>query len=552
MYHRQTSTGLLNKRKSGVTEPFLDSSLAVNEISTDRKFATVSSADTNITNRNRLSMLFDEEDPNASSKYILPRKSSLRASRNFSANPQRISNTGSLRGSPAAKGEPEGRGSNEYTDQDRGKERALSRNKDVTAIKVYDSDVSDNKETRIVRKSSTGGKMRPKSRALKSPPPPLNLEGPPNVPNLSQKYAMYSPISGRPVVSERSSSLHPELSQPNQELTTTNKVKRHQSLGANAQNRPPRTSSHRHLQHPLEGDSASNDSEKLNEQSSGVSRKSLPASFRSRSRVVSTSEKSLEVLVGELDIVTNPDTSHSTKRENRKSSGSLRRTPSRVSISEYQGYTRSTSSNTHRISISSSPPPSRSSSAFGDVDDSKANALDAEKEAIPPVPPVPKHHSFFNKGIESLKLSHSRNSSTTSSKDASSDDGSNHHHRQNHNATSFDGSVDHSDANHLSYRNSNGTRQKPSAESNTETTYHENFSSDTENTYACIPVVTREPIDRRKYLDDEVQEMKKVAAPTSVIENKPLGKAIVSRRRGKVRTLKFMDSIEEVIYFFIV
>jgi hypothetical protein len=53
-------------------------------------------------------------------------------------------------------------------------------------------------------------------------------------------------------------------------------------------------------------------------------------------------------------------------------------------------------------------------------------------------------------------------------------------------------------------------------------------------------------------LDDEVQEMKKVAAPTSVIENKPLGKAIVSRRRGKVRTLKFMDSIEEVIYFFIV
>ncbi|GAB5587642.1 serine/threonine protein kinase [Umbelopsis nana] len=534
MHHRQTSTGLLNKRKSSVAEPFYDSALPINDIPSERKYSTLSSADTNGISRNRLSKLFDDMDSTASSKYTLPRKSSLRASRNFSTNPQRLSNNGSLRSSPPTKSETEDHVGHEYLEHDSAKQRAVSRNKDGANSKVYDSDVSDSKEARIVRKSSTS-KLRPKSRALKSPPPPLNFEGPPNVPSLSQKYAMYSPKSAHPAVSERTSSLHPEMAQQNADVSTTNKVKRHQSLGANVHNRPPRTSSHRHMQGPLDSDSTLNDANKANEQPPSISRKSLPASFRSRSRAISTSEKSLEALVGELDITSNPESSHSSKKENRKSSGSLRRTPSRISISEYQGYTRSTSTHTHRTSISSSPPPSRSSTAFGDNDESKNNALEGDKEDIPPVPPVPKHHSFFNKGIDALKISHSRDNSIGTSKDSHSDDGSDHNQRLNHHDITNTEGHHSPDINRLLYRGSNGIRRKlsASAESNPDTTSYDNPNWDTENAHTGTSVVTRPPVDRRKYLDEEDSETKKITTSVTAIENKPPAKAIVSRKRGK-------------------
>lgn len=535
MYHRQTSTGLLNKRKSGAAETLLDSSLSNTDIATERKFASVSAVETSSVSRHRLSKVFIEEDSNSDTKYTLPRKSSLRASRNFSANSTRVSSSGSLPMTSLAKDEPEGRFSSDMADLEKDDERALVRNKETSSARIYDSDVSDTKETRIVRKSSTG-RSRPKSRTFRSPPPPLNLDGPPTMPSLSSKYALYSPMSAHPVtVSERSSSLHPEISQSNQEVKTTNKIKRHQSLGANAQNRPPRVSSHRHLQPSTDNDSTLPLNENFLEKSQSMSRKSLPASFPSKSRAASTSEKSIETLVGELDITRNPERSSSLKKENRKSASSLRRTPSRVSISEYQGYARSTSTNTHRRSISSSPPPSRSSSAFGDVDEAKGNALGLEKEDIPPVPPVPKHHSFHNKGIESIKLTHSRNNSISPSKDINSDEGGDNQSKQLHQLPP-DGLNDKLNSVRLSHRGSISSRRKSNLtfDNNASIIQMGSTNLDTENAHANGLPAIRSPVDRRKYLDDEVLEKRKITAPNIELENKPAGKAIISRRRGKV------------------
>jgi hypothetical protein len=537
MYHRQTSTHLLNRRKSGVAEVAPDSSLSTNDTTSDRKFATVSAVETSSISRNRLSKVFAEDNSSSDTKYALPRKSSLRASRNFSANPQRMSTSGPLQMSSPAKNESEGRVSSEITDYDRGNESSFVRNKEASISKVYDTDVSDNKELKITRKSSTG-RLRPKSRALKSPPPPLNFDGPPTMPSLSSKYALYSPRSAHTVtVSERSSSLHPENGQPNQELLTTNKIKRHQSLGANAQNRPPRSSSHRNLQQSMEGGSTLTDNEKLMEKTQNISRKSLPASFRSRSRV--TAEKPIEILVSELDVTSNPERSSSLKKENRKSGSSLRRSSSRVSISEYQGYTRSSSTHTHRRSISSSPPPSRSSSAFGDVDEAKGNILDMEKEDIPPVPPVPKHHSFFNKGIESLKLSHSRNNSLSPSKDTTSDDGSDYQPRQHHQPY-MDGIGDNQHANRLSHRGSTSVRRKPSiaTENHANAAHTESLNLGTENAHFNATTIVRSPVDRYKYLDAEAQEARNITAQSTELEKKSLGKTIISRRRGKVSRIR--------------
>lgn len=535
MYHRQTSTGLLNRRKSGAAETLLDSSLSNADIATERKFASVSAAETSSVSRHRLSKVFTEEDSNSDTRYTLPRKSSLRASRNFSSNSTRMSSSGSLTISSLAKDEPEGRFSSDIADHEKEDEMAMVRNKETSSTRIYDSDVSDTKETRIVRKSSTG-RIRPKSRTFRSPPPPLNLDGPPTMPNLSSKYALYSPMSAHPVtVSERSSSLHPEISQSNQEVKTTNNIKRHQSLGANAQNRPPRVSSHRHLQPSTENDSTLPLSEKMLEKSQSMSRKSLPASFPSKSRATSTSEKSIETLVGELDITRNPERSSSLKKENRKSASSLRRTPSRVSISEYQGYARSTSTHTHRRSISSSPPPSRSSSAYGDVDEAKGNASGVEKEDIPPVPPVPKHHSFHNKGIESVKLTHSRNNSISPSKDTNSDEGSEGQPKQLYQSLP-DGLNDSLNSVRLSHRGSTSSRRKSNlpVENHANIIQMESANLDTENAHANGLTAVRSPVDRRKYLDDEVLEKRKITAPNIELENKPAGKAIISRRRGKV------------------
>jgi hypothetical protein len=535
MYHRQTSTGLLNRRKSGAAETLLDSSMSNADIATDKKFASVSAAETSSVSRHRLSKVFAEDSSNSDAKYTLPRKSSLRASRNFSSNSQRMSTSGSLPMSSLAKDEPEGRIRSDTVDHGKGDEPAMLRNKELSSAKIYDSDVSDIKEARITRKSSTG-RMRPKSRAFKSPPPPLNLDGPPTMPSLSSKYALYSPMSAHPVaISERSSSLHPEISQSILEAEATNKIKRHQSLGANAQNRPPRVSSHRHLQQSMDNDSALPLNEKLLDKSQSMSRKSLPASFQSRSRATSTSDKSIETLVGELDITRNPERSSSLKKENPKSNSSLRRTPSRVSISEYQGYTRSTSTHTHRRSISSSPPPSRSSSAFGDVDEAKGNASGMEKEDIPPVPPVPKHHSFYNKGIESVKTTHSRNNSISSSKDTNSDEGSDSQPRQP-NQLAPDGHDDSQNASRLSYRGSTSSRRKSCllTENDASTAQIETSNLDSENAHVNVSTAIRSPIDRRKYLDDKVHEIRQITAPNIELESKPAGKAIISRRRGKV------------------
>jgi hypothetical protein len=62
----------------------------------------------------------------------------------------------------------------------------------------------------------------------------------------------------------------------------------------------------------------------------------------------------------------------------------------------------------------------------------------------------------------------------------------------------------------------------------------ESANLDTENAHANGSTAVRSPVDRRKYLDDEVLEKRKITAPNIELENKPAGKAIISRRRGKV------------------
>ncbi|KAG2180143.1 hypothetical protein INT43_003931, partial [Umbelopsis isabellina] len=514
MYPRQASTSILNKRKSAIGEQFSDH---INDISNDKKYSTISSSgDTYGKSRNRLSRLFDEDNDNSIASYTLPRKSSLRTSRNFSESSQRKSLV--------------------IDDERLDTEKPLE-NVSSGASKsreLLETEAGHSKEARVTRKISNG-RMRPKSRTLKSPPPPLNFDGPPNMPNLNQKYALFSP--SRSQLSERVSSLPSDKEQVAHETSSANRIKRHQSLGSGSQNHhPPRISSRRHLQSMVDQGNKAVTQEKANEEFMNKARKSLPASFRSRSRATSVSEKNLDILVGELGVSHHTDGSNQTsKKEIRKSSGSLKRASSRISISEYHGYARPSSTHQHHRSISSSPPPSRSSSAFGENDDCNGNATGVEREVIPPVPPVPKHHSFHNK-IGSLQTLHSRDSSFSTVRDATIDDAAMHSPKHTHsNPSSTDGSVDEEVSTGFSHRQSINTKQKPliTIEDMIQCANDVNTHTEVENVQATIVSAASSPAEHGKHMEDEAISLQKVVPITLTVTNKPTGKVFAARKRGK-------------------
>lgn len=518
MYPRQASTSILNKRKSAIGEQFSDH---INDISNDKKYSTISSSgDTHGKSRNRLSRLFDEDNDSSSASYTLPRKSSLRTSRNFSESSQRKSLVVD----------------DERLDTEKPLENVSSGAS--KSRELLETEPGHSKEARVTRKVSNG-RMRPKSRSLKSPPPPLNFDGPPNMPNLNQKYALFSP--SRPPPSERVSSLPSDKEQVTHDTSSANRIKRHQSLGSGPQNHhPPRISSRRHLQPSLEQGNKAGNQEKSNEEFSNKARKSLPASFRSRSRATSESEKNLDILVGELGVSHHTESSNQTsKREIRKSSGSLRRASSRISISEYHGYARPSSTHQHHRSISSSPPPSRSSSAFGDNDDCNGIANGVEREDIPPVPPVPKHHSFHNK-IGSLQILHSRDSSFSIAQDATIDDSAMHSPKHTHSdPSSADGSFDEEESTVFSRRQSTNFKQKPliTIDNVVERTNHTSTHTGVESVQAAISSAARSPADHSNHIGDEVNSLRKAAPTMLAVTNKPTGKVFAARKRGKVSNL---------------
>ncbi|KAF7727205.1 hypothetical protein EC973_007903 [Apophysomyces ossiformis] len=241
---------------------------------------------------------------------------------------------------------------------------------------------SNNREYNSHVEKGAHTKQRTRSRALRSPPPPLAhaSHDPPSLPNVNvrriQEVVDSPPVKyTEPTIAacdnyDRSSHQQKNFVQREKSSLTSAEVitniKRRLSIGkAKVQQ--------------LE-DTLSN--------KSGIAlttdRKSLPANFTPRKERQRTLSSGSKLLVA-------------TKIDNDTRRKSLAHTSSSRHLSDYTGYSKSTVTSQQRRSGMYSPPPRSSSSSTRTSKEgtpTPAAAEEEDNETIPPVPPVPRYHSM--------------------------------------------------------------------------------------------------------------------------------------------------------------
>ncbi|KAI8379623.1 uncharacterized protein BYT42DRAFT_545942 [Radiomyces spectabilis] len=227
---------------------------------------------------------------------------------------------------------------------------------------------------------SCHGNTRSRSRAFKSPPPPVSndLDEPPSVPemNMQQRMLKASLCHALPSIpaarcdntDETSTTARSQATV--RELDVVNNMKRKLSLT-------------KQRLKEAEKALAAADSKLSADLGVPTDRRSLPAAFAARKKSIS----SLRI------------TSQGTFPEPSETKVKNRITPTRTGIADYSGYSRTTMDGSRRRSVVYSPPPSRSSTGsrhgFKEKHESYPSLEDdIEDSAIPPVPPVPKKHSM--------------------------------------------------------------------------------------------------------------------------------------------------------------